>query len=850
MQLSNTPAPVRKRAASADGKRRINTRLRGPIMFGVVLFGIGLSFAGFREGQLAERSRVQASFERAAGERISALEARLVTTVGSLYSLASFIATAGDVSKAQFSKFVTPLLSAYPGVQAFEWAPLVLPNERAEVEAAGALNYPGFMIVERNPSGGMRSASIRAAYYPVYYVEPLRGNEKAVGFDLYSNPARRAAIDAAIETRALQATARITLVQETGNQNGFLVFYPMFDRTAAGGIEYLRGMVLGVFRVGDVINSASSERDNGMSLEIRDLDAEPRESLLYSNSVSSPARLADTVSTTRDLSIGGRRWQVVATAPPEFLAHERGFLPWALMVACLFLTGNIVWLLDRRFAVEEEVIARTEDMRRARDEAHAANRAKSDFLATMSHELRTPLNGVISMVDHLLERRPSLDFQEPLQIIAKSSEHLLSVIDNILDYSKLEARKLSLEERPFDIGALVRDVSEAFAVSAQGKGLRLETRFGLDLPRSVTGDAGRIRQILFNLVSNAIKFTARGHVSVEARIQSENGGDDGAEAAMSLVLEVSDSGVGMSEDALANLFTEFWQADNSISRRFGGTGLGLAICGKLAKQMGGEIKVISASGAGSVFTVVLPTTAVAAPAPSVVETREAALRAGPENLAGRRILLVEDTPTNRRIARAILAQMGAEIDTAEDGVEAVAAARSTVFDLILMDVHMPNMNGLEATAAIRSLPSPFSAPPIIGLSASTFPEDQNRCRDAGMNDFLAKPYRGRQLRELAARWMAPAGSPPDVGASIDPPPRRHEARASDAPLFRPQTFAKLGAELGEEDAEDLLKEFLDDAGGRLAEMRLRTRRRGDRRRQGDCPFAEKLVRHGRARPPG
>ncbi len=808
-----------KRTPAAEGRRRFNTKLRGPVMLGVIVLGVVLSFAAFRGGQQIERNRIQASFERTSGERISALQARLMTTVGSLYSLASFIATSGDVTKAQFSQFVTPLLSAYPGVQAFEWVPLVLPNEREEAEAAGARDYPNFALREIDPAGGMRRVSVRDGYYPVTYVEPLRGNEKAVGFDLYSNPTRRAAIDAAIETRALQATGRVTLVQETANQPSFLVFYPLYDHMAATGVEYLRGLVLGAFRIGDVVGGAAgSAGDDGMSLEIRDLDADPGEALLYSKVTQPLPTVAEKISTTRDLSIGGRRWQVVATAPSAYVTSERGVLPWALTIACLFLTGNIVWLLDRRFAVEEEVIVRTREMRRARDEARAANRAKSDFLATMSHEIRTPLNGVISMVDHLLEEHPPAGVQEPLEIIAKSSEHLLSVIDNILDYSKLEARKLNLEERPFDVAALVRGVIEIFAVPAEAKGLQLEARLAADLPALVAGDPNRVRQIVFNLVSNALKFTERGHVTVEARVRHRASAIIEEAQGMDLILEVSDSGLGISEEALGNLFTEFWQADTSISRRFGGSGLGLAICNKLAKQMGGEIKVISAPGAGSVFTLTIPTKAMPAPELSVVEAGEAAVAACDARLTSSRILLVEDNPTNRRIARTILAQTGAQIDTAEDGVEAVAAARSVAYDVILMDVHMPNMNGLEATREIRALPAPFSSSAIVGLTASTFPEDRQRCRQAGMNDFLAKPYRGRQLREAVARAAKVSASKPDDFPWV---PRQDgdEATAFNAPLFETETFVTLGTELGEQDARELLQEFVDGAGKRVAEMR-------------------------------
>ena len=474
--------------------------------------------------------------------------------------------------------------------------------------------------------------------------------------------------------------------------------------------------------------------------------------------------------------------------------------------------------------MEEEVIVRTHEMKRARDEARAATRSKSDFLAAMSHEIRTPLNGVISMVDYLMEKRPPPDCEEALEIIAKSSDHLLTVINDILDYSKLEARKLKLEERPFDIRALVRDVSDVFACPAQTKGLRLETRLAPDLPALVVGDAARVRQIVFNLVSNAIKFTERGHVTVEVRIAHRASALVEEAQGLSLVLEVSNSGLGIDEDALRNLFTEFWQADTSISRRFGGSGLGLAICNRLAKQMGGEIKVISAPGAGSVFALVLPTKEVAAPASSTPKSQPTT-GGWHGRLADRRILLVEDNLTNRRIARTMLAQTGAQIDTAEDGAEAVAAARVVAYDLILMDVHMPHMDGLAATEAIRALPAPFSAPPIIGLSASTFPEDQERCRRAGMSDFVGKPYRGRQLREAAARAMGVSCSEPDGGEPAGVSARPGETPIFDAPVFESEAFVTLGAELGEQDARELLKEFVDGAGERVSEMRMRLGRR-------------------------
>ena len=255
----------------------------------VVLLGVIASLLAFRLGLQMEAERIQASFERTAGERVAAVEARLLSTVGSLRSLASFFETTGDVPAEKFRSFVSPLLSAYAGVQAMEWVPLVTAEERSHVESLGLRNSPGFQIVEPDLKGHMRPARVRERYFPVLYVEPLRGNEKAVGFDLYSNAARRAAIDAAIETRTPQSTARITLVQETGDQYGFLVFYPVYQAHGAGADE-LRGVVLGVFRIGDVISQGAADRveDGDMTLSIWDLAADSKESLLFPKNSAAP----------------------------------------------------------------------------------------------------------------------------------------------------------------------------------------------------------------------------------------------------------------------------------------------------------------------------------------------------------------------------------------------------------------------------------------------------------------------------------------------------------------------------------------------------------------------------------
>ncbi len=411
-----------------------------------------------------------------------------------------------------------------------------------------------------------------------------------------------------------------------------------------------------------------------------------------------------------------------------------------ILVACLTAMGLVKHQIGQIQAIAAQ-------MRQARDEAQSANRAKSDFLATMSHEIRTPMNGIVAMADHLLETPLNSEQIDSVNIIERSSRHLLEIINDILDYSKLEARKVDFERRPFQIRALVQSAIDLFGAAAQAKDVALDFAIAPEADLWVLGDEARVKQILFNLVSNAVKFTKKGGVRIAAVPASDAG--DG----IGISFVVRDSGAGISPDGLKNLFDEFWQADNSISRQYGGTGLGLAISQRLAKQMGGSIRVESRVGQGSAFTLVLP---FKRPDPADV----AALKTGARydqaigyDFSGRRILLVEDHVTNQQIARKILNKTSAAVDIANDGIEAVAAASAGDYDLILMDVHMPRMNGLEATKIIRALPGTRGTVPILALSASAFQEDRARCLEAGMDGMLSKPFRADGLRQEVGKHL-------------------------------------------------------------------------------------------------
>jgi signal transduction histidine kinase/HPt (histidine-containing phosphotransfer) domain-containing protein/ActR/RegA family two-component response regulator len=401
--------------------------------------------------------------------------------------------------------------------------------------------------------------------------------------------------------------------------------------------------------------------------------------------------------------------------------------------------------LQKRHGLEAMAQAQHE----ARLEAEAASRAKSAFLANMSHELRTPFHGLLGMMA-LLEETPLTPVQADFLRTAKdSARHLLAILNDILDMSKLESGRLAIAPAPTRLAALFDDVELLMRPLAEDKGLALAIALEPGLPAWVRADGTRVKQILFNLLSNAIKFTERGSVELSATRTIDG----------ELRVAIRDSGVGIDAATLAQLFTRFHQADASTSRRHGGTGLGLEISRSLARLMGGDIEVESAPQRGSTFTLRLPLDVIADAPTGARETPVAP--PAPGALAALRVLVCEDHEVNRKYLAALLEKMALAPCFAANGEEALARASERDFDIVLMDVHMPVMDGLAATRAIRALPR-GARPRIVALTADAFDESRQRALDAGMDDFLAKPVQPAQLLELLARHApsAPLDAPP------------------------------------------------------------------------------------------
>ncbi|MFB9886772.1 CHASE domain-containing protein [Balneatrix alpica] len=746
-----------------------------PVLLCVVVLVVAQLFLQRVEEAQARREKVQE------GEYI---EVQLREAVARLEhevdALSRFLRATPDPTPQGFNLYTQSAVES-PGVQALAWLPRVSQEQRQAFEQrAGQLLGMPFLIKEFDEQGKPMLAKPRIEYFPAFLFQPLESNRQALGFDVLSHPLRREALQTTLRTRLPQATQVLDLVGTDKPAQGGLIFNPVY---AEDGV--LRGMALVVFRLDGLLQVLEREsRRLGLLACLTQRQLESTRILYESGDYRQPMpkvmdRYIDLAGTQLrlQLKLAPGYWVPGASGQAQLLSLGGLGLIWlmaAFLLNSAYRTSLVHAQVDKRTAALRQEIKRRErterELQKAVEAAQLAGKSKDAFLVTMSHEIRTPLNGLLGMLDLLSEASLPAGHQQNLQVAKRAGIGLKRIIDDVLDYAKIESGKLQLEHRPFAVTQLAEDILATHQNQAAAKGVQLRQQLDPELAPWLLGDELRLGQILHNLINNALKFTEQGQVILEAQVIQQR-----AEW-QRIRLSVKDSGIGIASSVQERLFRPFTQAYADTSRLYGGTGLGLSICQRLAELMDARLSLQSQEGQGSCFSLELTLAKAVAPPKQAAELNNLVFCLHDQPWCfwprgqGLRVVAVDDNPTNRLLLQRQLAHLGIQVELAENGEQALALCLATTaekgfasrhaggggeqvaVDVLITDCHMPVMDGYALTQALRQHYLDQTWPLIIGWTANAMPEEQERCRQAGMDALLTKPVNLEQLTYLLQTW--------------------------------------------------------------------------------------------------
>ncbi|HKY81661.1 MAG TPA: response regulator [Sphingobium sp.] len=745
MTPSPDPQPVRDAAPAGDGWRGAGRRYWFAILVGVA--SLALTLGAWRWLSQEQSRSIETEFTLEADQRAEGIKRQFATETNVVKALLGYYQGQQAISQGQFAAFAKVYLTGLSSLDSVQWVPHVRGGARAET-------------------------------FPILYAQSAMGSANdIIGFDWGSDPSARTAILAARSSGEINAAAHIKLPQMADGAPRIAVFAPVYDGVAEEMTvderrAHFKGFVVAVLRIGDVIQSAVDLTPReGVDLYLLDSAAPPARRVLLS--ILSPgsdrkrrpgtgAEMAGELFHSSSLVIGDSVFTIYSAATSGYGRKRLTSTPTIALAGglavTLILTIYLITLANQRARIEQVVAQRTAELRglntrleertmqlvtseaelrSAKDKAEEATRAKSQFLANMSHEIRTPMNGVIGAAELLGDTKLTASQREYLYMVSQSADALLHLINDILDFSKIEAGRLELEHVAFNLRDELADTLQSFAARATEKGIELACHVALDVPDALEGDPYRLRQVVINLVGNALRFTDKGEVVVDIAL------DGKSDKEARLRIAVSDTGPGIPPDKQQLIFEAFSQADSSFTRRFGGTGLGLTIASQLVQLMGGQLQLDSEVGRGSVFHFAIPfTLAEAQPTGQPIEQ---------PTLLGLPVLVVDDNATNRRILDEIIRGWGMKPLTVDSGPKALAALRNAVgigrpFRLVLLDMMMPGMDGFAVAQEIAR-GAEAERPAVIMLSSAQKDEMARRTGAVGIAAFLLKPVRQSELLE-------------------------------------------------------------------------------------------------------